>query len=376
MKKIKLFLSSFFFAAVAAFSQGNYEIYVSDAGGFSNPSPPWQILKYDQNGDNGEVFISEDLGWPQDILFLETVNQVLISNLNTDSINIHDAMTGEFIGLFSSEADGPTRMSIGPDGLLYVLQWNGNGPVLRFNTDGTYLGEFTQAGVNRAIGLDWDSQGNLYVASYSESTIRVFDPNGVDNGLFISSGLNGPTNIWFNSAGELHVNNYNTGQVLKFNSSGEFMDTIISGIGWCEGIAVIPNGDFLIGGGQNGVVNQYTPEGTFVQQLISSVPPLNLQTPNAVVRRDLGTLSANDLNFAEAIVISPVPGDYFQIQSPDKLSISQLEVFDITGKKVFQEEYSGDVLWDGREFPEGQYTIEVIFKNGTSQSRKVILSHD
>ena len=49
---------------------GTY-IYVSDAGNFNKP--PWQILKYDENGQNSKVFISEDQGldWPQDIVFLE-----------------------------------------------------------------------------------------------------------------------------------------------------------------------------------------------------------------------------------------------------------------------------------------------------------------
>ena len=137
MNKLNI-LGLLFFTTSFAFSQGNYDLYVSDAGNFNNP--PWQILKYDQNGENGEVFISDHLAWPQDILFLEEQNQVLISNLNSDSINIHDATTGEFIGLFGDEADGPTRMAIGPDGLLYVLQWNGDGKVLRYETDGTYLG--------------------------------------------------------------------------------------------------------------------------------------------------------------------------------------------------------------------------------------------
>lgn len=45
------------------------KIYVSDAGNFN--FPPWQILKFDENGENGEVFISDHLAWPQDIFFLK-----------------------------------------------------------------------------------------------------------------------------------------------------------------------------------------------------------------------------------------------------------------------------------------------------------------
>ena len=79
MKKIVL---TFFLLLVASpvFSQAT-EIYVSDAGNFN--TPPWQILKYDENGDNPEVFIDDHLGWPQDIVFLEEANTVLISNLTS-----------------------------------------------------------------------------------------------------------------------------------------------------------------------------------------------------------------------------------------------------------------------------------------------------
>ncbi len=371
MKKTNL-LPALILAPFLSFSQSDYEIYISDAGNFSNP--PWQILKYDQNGENGEVFISENLAWPQDILFLEEQNQVLISNLNSDLINIHDADNGDLIGAFGTEADGPTRMAFGPDGLIYVLQWDGNGTVLRYETDGTYLGEFTQVGVPRSIGLDWDNQGNLYVASYNQSSIRVFDENGNDNGLFISTGLNGPTNIWFNADGELLINNYNTGQVLKFDLSGNFVETVLSGIPWNEGIAEIPNGDYLIGGGQTGVVNQYNPDGTFVQELISS-EPLSLLTPNVVVLRNLISVSTIDVHPGENLIIAPIPGDYFKISSEVKSEIQVIEVLNATGKLVSKHDFLGLEIWDARDFPEGQYTISILFKDGVSVSRKVIVQH-
>lgn len=36
-------------------------------------------------------------------------------------------------------------MKIGPDSLLYVLQWSGKGTVKRYKLDGTNLGDFTEA---------------------------------------------------------------------------------------------------------------------------------------------------------------------------------------------------------------------------------------
>ncbi|MEL7425210.1 MAG: hypothetical protein AAFN81_19645, partial [Bacteroidota bacterium] len=126
------------FCAFPAFSQ-NFSVYVSDAAGFN--TPPWKILKFDENGDNPEVFINTNLGWPQDILFLEDQGIVLISNLTTGLINKHDAETGILAGVFASGIGGPTRMKIGADNLLYVLQWSGNGLVRRYELDGTFVDE-------------------------------------------------------------------------------------------------------------------------------------------------------------------------------------------------------------------------------------------
>ena len=50
-----------------AFAQG-YDIYVSDAG--NRGAGGGKILKYDENGDNPEVFTSENISGPQDIVFL------------------------------------------------------------------------------------------------------------------------------------------------------------------------------------------------------------------------------------------------------------------------------------------------------------------
>ena len=136
------------------------EIYVSDAGNFNNP--PWQILKFDENGENPEVFIDSNLAWPQDIIFLDDQGLVLISNLNTNQITKYNLASGGYLGNFATGISGPTRMKIGDDSLLYVLQWSGDGKVRRYQLNGTFVDDFTSVGVSQSIGVDWDSTGNLY----------------------------------------------------------------------------------------------------------------------------------------------------------------------------------------------------------------------
>ena len=136
-----------------------FDFFVVDIG--PDRGPPWQVLKYDENGQNPEVFIDTELSKPQDIVFLENEGTALVSNLQSGRITRHDATTGAYISDFASGIGQPTRMKIGADNLLYVLQWAGNGRVLRYDLGGNFIDEFTSVGVSNSIGMDWDAQGNL-----------------------------------------------------------------------------------------------------------------------------------------------------------------------------------------------------------------------
>lgn len=359
MKTIKLLLKTcLLFCGLGAFAQ-NLEIYVSDAGAFSAPDLPWQILKYDQNGQNPQVFIdqNQNLSWPQDIVFLESQNVVLISNLNTNTISRHDISTGNYISDFAMVSGGPTRMRIGPGNLLYVLQWSlTDNKVKRYQLDGTFVDEFTSVGVPRSIGMDWDSNGNLYVSSFNGKTVRKFDASGNDMGLFVDSELEGPTNVWFRPNGNLLVLDWSAGNVEEFDATGNHVGEFISGLGGPEGITSFPNGDILIGNGGNGIpgsVNMYNGSGVFIKDLI----PLGsggLEQPNAVVLRDPG-LSTRQQN-QEKLSISPNVGNRFHIDPKIFEHYGKLEVFSVSGMRV-AEIRPGTLWWDASHLPEGVYFI-------------------
>ncbi|MEZ5057143.1 MAG: hypothetical protein R2879_08920 [Saprospiraceae bacterium] len=262
----------------------DFNVYVSDAGNFDQP--PWQILKYDADGTNPEVFISDHLNWPQDIFFLEEEGTVLISNFGTNRISKFDANTGDFLSEFAYGIIGPTRMSLGPDSLLYVLQWEGNGLVKRYKFDGTFINNFTSESVPQSIGMDWDAQGNLYVSSYTQDYVRKFDKDGQDLGLFISSNLVGPTNIWFDENGDLLVLDYDGTAVKRFDSNGNYLGEFLSGLSKSEGFAHLPNGNILIGNGATNSVKMFDKDGNYLSDFIA--PGLGgLKTPNAVVLRKI-----------------------------------------------------------------------------------------
>jgi len=261
-----------------------YEVYVSDTPNFGQP--PWQILKYDENGENPVVFITENLAWPHDIVFLEESNRVLVSNYNSGTIDRYNATTGQYVDTLTSNVIAPTRMQIGPDGLLYVAQDGGNSRVRRFRLDGTFVDDFTNPGISRPLGMAWDRFGNLYVSSYDGQLVRRFGPDGLDQGNFINTNLTGPTNIWFRDNGELLVADYDDGAVRGFDAQGAYLGDFVQGLSQTEGVDLLPDGDFLLGNGGTDSVKRFStiglPKGDFIASQSGG-----LMQPNAVVVREL-----------------------------------------------------------------------------------------
>jgi hypothetical protein len=280
MRRVFVFLCALAWAA--SLGAQDYDLYVSDAGNFSQP--PWQILKFDRDGQNTEVFINQNLDWPHDILFLEDSGTVLVSNFNSGRVERFDAETGQHIDTFAAQIPGPTRMKIGPDGLLYVVSASANARVKRYQLDGTFVDDFTSISLPGSLGLDWDSQGNLYVASYDLQLVRVFNAQGIDQGNFISSQLNGPTNIWFDDNGDLLVLDYDAGVVARFDGNGVYQGVFIQNLSQAEGVDFLPGGDLLIGNGGTSAVKRFAPNGSYVGDFVASRSGGLIQ-PNALAVR-------------------------------------------------------------------------------------------
>ncbi|MEM9546833.1 MAG: T9SS type A sorting domain-containing protein [Bacteroidota bacterium] len=368
MKKLLLPVLVYLMLYNWAFGQV-FDIYVCDGGNFNNP--PWQILKFDEKGKNPQVFINQELSWPQDIVFLEDQNRVIISNLNTGRITRYLPNSGSYVDDFASGIAGATRMKIGEDDLLYVLQWGGSGTVLRYQQDGTFVDEFTETGVNTSIGIDWDSDGNLYVSSYADNLIRKFGPDGSDMGNFIDTNLEGPTNIWFDENGDLYVNNWNGTTVKRFNSDGEFIEEFITGLSNPEGIAFYPNGDILIGNGGTSAVKRFDSEGNFIEDIIESGSG-NLLLPNAVVLRAQKPQSTTEIQRVDNILQTNL-GTTFYLNAEYVGQIESVEIYDNAGQLVIQRVLGDDLVWNAQRAAIGMYIIKAQTKKGEVYSQKIIV---
>lgn len=351
----------------------DFEVFVSDAGNFNNP--PWQILKFDKNGENPEVFIDQELNWPQDILFLEKDNIVLISNLGTGTINRHHPSTGAFIDNFASSIGGPTRIKIGPDSLIYVLQWSGNGKVKRYQLDGSYVDDFTSMSVEQSIGLDWDAEDNLYVSSYKGKHVRKFDIEGIDQGLFIESNLAGPTTISFDAQGDLLISDYNGTTVKRFSADGNYINDFLTGLGKSEGVAYLDNGNILIGNGSSKSVKSFDSDGNSLGDFISSSAG-NLLNPNAVVIREKQTTKVIDKNVGNDLMISPNIGTEFIANSHYSSEIKQLDIFTSTGNFLDSLIISNGASFNAAKYGAGNYLVRIRFKDGAFKIEHIVVKLD
>ncbi len=372
MKKVILLIAGCFLFATTNLWAQELEIWVSDAGGFNNP--PWFIHKYGENGGNSEEVMnqSDNIEWPEDIFFLEDENAVLISNLSSSgNISKHNIDTGDFIELFAEIAGGPTRMKLGADGFLYVLQWSSStNKVLRYQLDGTFVDEFTSVGVPQSIGLDWDADGNLYVSSYGGSFVQKFDPDGNDLGPFINTGLSGPTNIFFDKSGngDLIVLNWNNGIIKRFDSDGNFVEDLATGVGQCEGVAFMPNGDILIGAGVAGSIKRYDSDFNFIEDFIAAG---TLLTPNAITIREV-PLSVPEHDLDQNFII-PTIGTRFSVISEQSKNLKSLSIYNISGKLIESLDLNETQTWNADRYAEGIYLIKAVSIHGNSQTQKVLV---
>ncbi|MCB0705151.1 MAG: NHL repeat-containing protein [Saprospiraceae bacterium] len=375
-----LVLLVFFLPGLSA--QTTFEVLVSSRG--TNA-----VKKYDLDGNYlGDFVASGDggLNGTEDILF-HPDGSVLVSGFNNTKIKRYDGETGAFIGDFSSgyNLDTPSKMSIGPDDLVYVTQWGtSQNKVVRFDLDGNFVDEFTSTGVSNGLSHLWDADGNFYISAYGNGgngTIQKFDPDGNSLGTFINSTyLQGPTGIWVDSAGDMLVEDWTVGKVLRYNSQGIYQGVFLTGMTNPEGIAFTPDGHMLIGDWGQDAVHEFDSDGNHIGIFTSGNA---LTDPNSVKIREVAISSAvMETKQETGFKVSPtLSAGTFQIEvNLKQKSQIQLYVSALNGQliHVIQPEINVSGLtqyeWiPAPELPSGEYFIWLIHDKIPS-CQKIILT--
>jgi len=141
----------------------------------------------------------------------------------------------------------------------------------------------TGATLSNPHGVAIDASGNVYVTNSGNNTISEYGPTGTYIGTFGSGAtMSFPKSIVFDSSGNAYVLNLGatagTGTVYKYNSSGVYQSTILSGLNYALGMTIDASNNIYITDQGAVTVKKYSTSGT----LLLSLPTTNLSTPLGV----------------------------------------------------------------------------------------------
>ena len=336
------------------------------------------IKYYQQDGTYLGDFVAPlagGLSKPQDLFFHPHDGTLIVTGIDNNAIKRYNPQTGEFLGDFSSgySLSRPTKMSIGPDSLLYVSQWGSiQNKVVRFDLEGQFIDEFTQNGIPNGCGMAWDEVGNLYVSYYGNGgtgAVQRFGAQGNALGQFISSAnLNGPVGIWQNEAEEWLVSDWTKGTVERFDTTGTHLSTFINGLTNVEGHTFDSEGNIYLCDWSRNVVNRYLPDGTFDVVFINTG---GLLAPNSIIFGPIPQDSVSNTNeqlFLEKNVqLYPNPiSDSLSILAPalSNKTIS-IQVFSANGQLMWEKNnitFTGKEIISTKNWNAGVYSCKIIIE--------------
>ncbi len=294
---------------------------------------------------------SGGLSGTQDIL-VHPDGSLLVTGINNNTVKQYNGSTGAFIKNFTTGylLSGPTKMSIGPDSLLYVTQWNSSpNEVARYRLDGSFHSSFTAAGPTRALGMTWDDSARLYVAVFgntNDGVIRRFDTSGADLGNFIDSQvLLGPTHCWFDHDGTMLVQDWQASNIRRYDALGNYLGIFTSSVGQTEGVAILEDKSMLMPDWAADAVQWVDSAGNYLGVFASGN---GLADPNCITKRQalINSLSAKD--YLNQIKVRVLNGYRDLIIGSENIDLrkTKIDLFDIKGldltKTLREEEISNE----------------------------------
>lgn len=198
----------------------------------------------------------------------------------------------------ASGLNNPVQMDFDSDGNLYVAD-SSNNRIAKYNSSGSFITSFGTA-FSGPTGVAVDSSGNILVANFQQDKIEKFTNNGVLISTFGSTGsgnnqFSGPYGIALDSGGNIYVADSFNNRIQKFNSSFTYLSTITgSGSAFSSPEAVAIDGSdriYVLDSGNNRV-QVFDSSGTFIRTTTGNGGAWNF--PEGMIVDSEGNLYVSD----------------------------------------------------------------------------------
>uniref|UniRef100_UPI004048D64A T9SS type A sorting domain-containing protein n=1 Tax=Flavobacterium sp. TaxID=239 RepID=UPI004048D64A len=227
-------------------------------------------------------------------------------------------------------------------------------------------GNGANAYFNNPIDLDFDTNGNLYIADYDNQVIRKMTPNG-DVSTFSGTGqsgntdgtssvaqFNGPNYIEVDNSGNVFVTDRISSSIRKIDANGTVVTIAGNGNGFQDGdgssaqfssptgIAIDSNGNIFVSDWYNQKIRKIT----------------------------TSTLSNPNFELSKQVVIYPNPAkNYFQVDLENSLELKAVTVYNNLGQQVVTTNSS---KVNTSSLSKGMYYVEIVTNAGKANKKIII----
>lgn len=269
---------------------------------------------------------------PNNYLYVADRTTNSIKNISFDGTTYSDVITGLNAPYFARSTGLSDYYSLSSNPTLISRRFAFPQPGYIY----TYIGN----GLVNARSFDMDTDGNFYVADYTDNNIKKIAPNNATTN--IGGGFYLPSCVVLKD-NYIYIADTGNNAIKRMNVDGGNMITIGSGFNKPEGICLNANGTKL----------------------------LVADTGNNVVKIvDLSTLSIPEITADASFKIYPNPtSDFIQISSDEK--IVSVEMFTINGQQLLKTSNIDDKI-SLEHYPKGIYLMKIKSEDGEIMTSKII----
>lgn len=240
---------------------------------------------------SGASFLNNPYG-----MAVDPSGNIYVVNYGNNTISEYNS-SGSFVNntFGSSMIKNPAGLVFDASGNAYVLNYartnngngnqNGNAYVAQYTSTGTYVSTIIP-NLGTANGITIDASSNLYIAqgNYNGGNNTVSQYNTSGSLAFTTGSANtvNPVAVAVDGSGNMYVLDNTNKNVTKFNSTGAYQSTVITGLTNPNAIYIDGAGNIYVGdsgtGGTTGSVTVYNTTGTVLTSITGLTDPRGLVT--------------------------------------------------------------------------------------------------